>query len=84
MTIAPAGAFCAVNERGQLMPDHCYFHRHDVERSMPPNEKWKVVRVVIDVMESWEERDAAAKAVDALPDAVACALLGADELEETP
>ena len=74
--IAPIPAWCAVDTNGRLLPNYCFADKTHVERSIPSGERWTAIRVVIDPANAWETRDQAQQAIDALPDAVACAMLG--------
>ena len=58
-----------------VQSNYCFADKAHVERSIPSGERWVAVRVVIDPAHTWETRDQAQHAIDALPDAVACAML---------
>lgn len=77
--INPVTAWCPINETGVLLVQHIQFRPADI--TIPPGTGWRIVRIVVDTHEAWSERDEAWQAIDALPDAVACATLAAQRDE---
>lgn len=73
-TIQPVGAWCPVDEAGELMIQHLKFYKHEIE--VPAGATWRMVRVIIEPSIQWEERAEAADAIADLPDCVAAAMLG--------
>lgn len=79
--IAPVSAWCPVDAAGVLQVQHLQYYRHEI--MVPAGANWRIIRVVIDTHDAWSERDDARQAIDALPDAVACAMLGGQRDEWT-
>jgi hypothetical protein len=65
---------CPVDQAGVLQVQHIQFYRNHI--MVPAGKDWRMVRVVVDSRDAWEAREEARKAIDDLPDTVACALLG--------